>query len=779
MWSLFCPFSDDRFKMEKRQESEQQQQTQQGSSSSLSSSVTSSATSSAGSSRTALVVTSSANGLTIPYSSLQASMASNQTTQLFTTATPQNSSQQLQQLQFMPQSFVPQQVMGQQFVYQNPQMFPGTGQQFIISTPGQGFQLQLQQANNATATAVNNTIGVTRRTTQTQAIRPSINQGVRPTQVLAPTQFGGQQVLTVVQSQPQLIQPNNKTTLMTQTNDKKNVVLTQNIQPRPAQTTSTTLFPRLGSSTQIFATPSPTTSYLGPQIIQPTINSGLWTSNTPVFIRPQTDQIQYVTAPAPLQFPINVPGSSLQVTANQAVASSPMNPQQTILPQASSSSTATTTLTKHRPLAARPAPPSTTTSSPSFTSTSPLINQNAKTFVNEVQQQQRPVKPKPSPVKQSTSEANSTPTSISKPNPATTNKTSTPMSKPLPDAKSVKSSTAIVTSSSTTTTKNEVKMRTTREPPVVNGHKHIPITPTSSVNRPMSTGTSLETSKNHLSRKTIEKRDASTGQDSVFTPHNRHKPDPSPVLRNGIKNNMKTPDSRKESKSDVLIHVIEEFVIEESPKPFPVIRSTDSPAKENGNHAGNEVPPPVSAPVIEQTAPYRKANVQTDSCPSCHRPGLKNRLKIKDGVKVCSDCAGNKSLTINTNHTSRLGLFNPVTSSLTEYEFSESEAVASPITPSSGPSAPKKTRVSDKTPVSSKRTSSAGNVLVKDAQQNMHILPIDNSLSLSPSPAVNGSLSSVKSPDPAAGLFIPSSGRDPMKWSVSFYPFHFHDRIIN
>lgn len=731
------------------QQSEEQQQPQGTSSSSLTVKTTSVTTSTP---RT-LVVTSSANNpLTIPYS-IQASMAASngQTTQLFTTtAHPQNNSTIGQHLQFMPQNaFVQQQVMGQQFVYPN-HMFSGAGN-FIISTPqqlgqvGQGFQLQLQQPNNA----MNNSLGLQRRpTSQPQAIRPSmsLSPSVRPTQMLTQN-FAGQQVLTVVQSQPQLIQSNKPTTAIINTvsSDKKSVVVTQNIQPRPAQgqTNNTTFIPRLGS--QIIATPTPT-SYLSPQFIQQPINPGLWASNGPVFIRPQTDQpqIQYVTGPQ-LQFPINVnAGNSLQVTANPGVTS--IAPQTAVVPQ-----TQTTPVMKPRTLAARPLLPASST---------------VNTLKTPTTEHSRPVKPKPSPVKQNT-ETNKTPTSISsKPTtPTVSAKTSTPTIKSLQqqEVKANKTSVAMVSSSSVVTS-NEAKK--TSEALPVNGHKHLPSTPTlqkttqASIKHP----TNLDTNKNtnSLLKKPIEKREVSSVQESaVFTPHNKH--ETPTVLRNGVKTGgAKTEGKRtvKSQEGDILIHVIEDFIIEESPKPFPVSRSVESPAcKENGNSTANDVSTAVvAAPASLEDTPVVKKREVTDTCPACHKPGLKSRLKTKDGSKVCSSCAGKKSVTINTNSTSRLDLFNPVTSNLTEYEFNEPEMIRSPILANAvGPSDKKKPRLS-KTPAI--KQSLTPPVTAKK------IIPIEPAL-VTPSSSMtpNGSVS--KSPDPVAGLFIPKSGKDPMKWSVS------------
>jgi len=662
--------------------------------------------------------------------------------QLFTAATHGNGLGQ--QLQFMPQSaFVQQPVMSQQFMYPNAQVFPGGGN-FIISTPGQiaqPFSLQLQQPNPTTTMT---TAG--RRGSQPQAIRPSINQGVRPTQVVT-QQIGGQQVLTVVQSQPQLM-PGNKTIV---TGDKKNIVVTQNIQPRPAQSQGQ-VFPRLGS--QIIATPTQT-SYIGQQFLQPGLNPGLWTTtqSTPVFIRPQTDahqtQIQYLTPQ--LQFPINVPGNPLQMTS-PAVNANPSG--STVVAQ--TSTTASPTVTKHRPLAARPSPV-TSTATPT-TASKPSVGSETN---------MRPVKPKPSPVK--SSDLNTS--NISVPGKTTPNVRpgGTPTVRPM-DSRPVKSS-AMVTSSSTS---DASRMKPSVEVPAVNGHKHIPIRPTTTSQRPSSGGL---VSKTPPVRK--DTKDAFTGQDAVFTPHNRetrHPPEQG-GLRNGHRNSIpssksvlqeKRKDALKARDSDqILVHVIEDFVIEESPKPFPITRSLDSPAKENGHSIANETTSTMN-PVLQET-PLPKKKEGNDLCPSCLKPGLKSRLKTKDGVKVCSECAGRKPILPSINTPSRLTLINPVTSSLAEYDFSDADIPANSVHP--GMSDRKKPRMSKSTtPVNNSGLANKIPTPISGGPKRstpVHMPP--DSVAVTPSSSVsNGVVSEQQqSPDPTAGLFIPASGKNPMKWSVS------------
>lgn len=772
------------------QSSSQQQQQPQGTSSSPSSSsltinTTSSSSSCVTSSPRTLVVNSSSSSSlqTIPYS-IQASMGSNGQTQLFTTtAHPQNSMNPMgQQYQFMPQNtFVQQQVMGQQILYPN-QMFGGGGNIFIAPQQlGQGFQLQLQQQPNNT---------IQRRTPQ--AIRPNMTmaQNVRPTQILTQTNFAGQQVLTVVPSQPQLVQSNNKTAIInTVGSDKKSVVMTQqNIQPRPPQGQNTTFIPRLGS--QIIATPTPTSQFItGPQFIQQPLNQGLWASNGQVFIRPQTDQtqIQYVTGPQ-LQFPINVNASnSLQVTPT-GVTATPMA-QAPIPPQP------ITPVNKPRTLAARPLLPASTTATQ--TSTSAV----SKTSPTKTPDSQRPVKPKPpAAVKQTTPEtssANKTSNHLPvKQSPQTSAmKTSTPTIKTLqhPEAKANKTSVSMVSSSSSTSTPNEAKMKTvSSQSPQVNGHvnNHIPMKP--SLQRPTTGTTLLKQSPtdcnkiaSNIGKRSLENKNGLSSQaSSVFTPHNHNKPETTQQpLRNGIKNtnNVKTPVNKANGRSqegDVLIHVIEDFIIEESPKPFPVTRSQESASKENGASLAVDSPisfPNTAAPTTMDEGlvmtPIVKKREVIDTCPACHKPGLKSRLKTKDGSKVCSSCAGKKSVTINTNSTSRLDLFNPVTSSLTEYEFNEPEVVQQSIVGNAvAPPEKKKPRLS-KNPnnvINKQANSVAAKKVIPIEQQPIPVTP-----SSSAQITANGTTTANKSPDPVAGLFIPKSGKDPMKWSVSYLMFKF------
>lgn len=271
-------------------------------------------------------------------------------------------------------------------------------------------------------------------------------------------------------------------------------------------------------------------------------------------------------------------------------------------------------------------------------------------------------------------------------------------------------------------------------------------------------------------KRPLERKDVSVN-------HNASSPRELP-MRNGMNKKVTSSPMQPSSKKNdfnVLVHVIENFVIEESTQPFPVGEnvSSDSLVKENGNHkesnhmqnnnnnsnnnTSNTISTPVQTPKSEHLAASNGTKGKPVECSNC---GPKNKSRIRPrGGKLCNNCSNKKS-----NGTGKLNLFNPVVGNLSEYDFNsgnegeQSSRIESPITPSQPET--KKAKV-----IGKKATSTPINSNSNNNNNETRALPPDNAAPISnnKSPQPNG----AGVPKAAEGEFIPTSGKDPEKWKVS------------
>lgn len=244
-----------------------------------------------------------------------------------------------------------------------------------------------------------------------------------------------------------------------------------------------------------------------------------------------------------------------------------------------------------------------------------------------------------------------------------------------------------------------------------------------------------------------------------------HLPSVDIAHRNGLNRNKIDSTNQpvtKKNEPSVLVHVIENFVIEESVNPFPVSDNTSaSPVKENGStpktceNIRNENTPVTPSQVTKSTEAIVNSNgtkSKTNDCPNCTPKSGKSRYR-KPGGKLCNNC------TKKSNGTPKLGLFNSVVGNMSEYDFNcSNEADQVSHHDSSTSSQPEAKRA--KTSLTSKKASST-----TTTTNETRALPTDNSSHPSnhKTSQANGSAPNK----PAEDVFIPTSGKDPRKWNVS------------
>ena len=240
------------------------------------------------------------------------------------------------------------------------------------------------------------------------------------------------------------------------------------------------------------------------------------------------------------------------------------------------------------------------------------------------------------------------------------------------------------------------------------------------------------------------------------------------VLRNGInKNKTLSPMqvASKKNEPSVLVHVIENYVIEESTHPFPVSESSSDPlVKENGTHkesdhshlknnnSSNVIATPVQTqPRSEQIATPNGTKLKPVECSNC---GPKNTSRSRSGIrsrsltKLCTTCSAKK-----TNGTEKT--FNPVVGNLSEYDFNSSND-ADQSTRNESPVAvqpeAKKAKMAPKkinsTAINESRALSLENAAINAGSKS--------------SSQANGTVNKM-----VEDVFIPPSGKDPHKWKVS------------
>lgn len=611
------------------------------------------------------------------------------------------------------------------------------------------------------------------------------------------TQAGNQYIIQNLPalSNPGIFQlPPHSSNLTTITNRRSTVSSAQNIQPRPQQsqqllpasmgqqvyrtnlspqiiaqnsgTTPTNIQPRPQSFPMIRTT-NLTPQLFAPQSFQPIFSqnqSGLcWTgspaANSGFILRSQADPIQFLTqTQPPLQIPfvqnnVQVPSTPTPIAPVSAVAA---------VSQATSQVTtsATATAARFKPIATRPV----AHSSSMGTQTTPRTTTTVADTTNK-----NTVRPK-LPFGPTTRPAvvSSSPSSSKLPNGPVTQvreaETSVHRSSPasVPKATVMKPDVSSTNPPVTQTPESGVKM----DLKSVKGN---------GVSAVRKENKEPVADRSPAVKRSIEKRDSTTGSENNSVPAPPLRKAESPRLKNGFK--TLTTESKKaeadKTGPGILIHVIEDFVIEESSKPFPVNGSADPPVSENGSCRSEGISNRSDSPE-EMSTPRPRLASDAGECQVCQKTGPKSRLKMRNGVRACATCILKKP-------SSKVGLFNPVTSSLSEYDFPANEQQSGtkdvPTVESEAGNGNndgrKKARLSKKvsTPAATPVTwldFCLGWFITCLSSNDQPVKPVD----VAPTPSSGTPVAPVaESVSPSvrsevAGLFLPESGSDPLKWNV-------------
>lgn len=162
-------------------------------------------------------------------------------------------------------------------------------------------------------------------------------------------------------------------------------------------------------------------------------------------------------------------------------------------------------------------------------------------------------------------------------------------------------------------------------------------------------------------RRPSDKRDIPAGHENPPVSGGLIKKSEPPRLRNGFKSQN---ECNKTPETENLIHVIEDFVIEESSTPFPVNGTTDPPHPENGiSRSGGASNRPDSPEELIISTPRLP---DAGECQKCQNTGPKSRLKMKNGMRLCQTCFSKRP-------PSKLDILNSVTSSPSEYDFRDND----------------------------------------------------------------------------------------------------------
>jgi len=596
-------------------------------------------------------------------------------------------------------------------------------------------------------------------TTGQLPIRPTPTASTASSRTMLPTQAFPQQAVVVntMGSQQQTLALGNQ--LFTVNKTQKNL-----IQPRPTLTTIPTSGQFIGRGTtpqiisqQSFVSPmfQPTVQTFNPQLTYAQ-------AAQPSFIN-NLNHFQYLAPTQGLQtIPINTLQNNLQVATAAPPATATAQTNSTITSVAQGNTPTNSTVTKLKPVAPRPA---TTTSSASIGTQA--VASSTKLVSSTGTKKQSTIKSLTGGVGVSSTATSSTKSTISDKKTSQDNKTSGTNTNRATSSTAVKASSEVVARVAMSSTQNGVKPTPTARDP----RTSTPISKGVLLPPPHLKGDVRKSTP--TSSRSIEKRDVSTGHDPSGTRANSHPlshQSHSNNLRNGIRP-QSTINSRagvkidKPSKPDqILVHVIEDFIIEESSKPFP-INGMDSSIKENGGWV-NSCSSTATSTVVSSPTPEtsRKRGAVLDNegeCQICLKVGPKARLKLKNALKVCPACAS-KKVPVPTASSSRLGVFNPVTSrgdKVSEYDFPDQESInISGVKQEQLPDR-KKPRLTKTTRASSTTTNvqlpkidsvSSGGVLSNGATP--HVVP--------------DSQSQPQKNDILAGLYIPASGMNPVKWNV-------------
>jgi hypothetical protein len=267
-----------------------------------------------------------------------------------------------------------------------------------------------------------------------------------------------------------------------------------------------------------------------------------------------------------------------------------------------------------------------------------------------------------------------------------------------------------------------------------------------------------------------------------------------------------------EQKPQVLTHVIEGYVIEESSHPFPIngeglsepgsMPQVEERRVSNENSAvtlnemgvtNNAVPPPAPVNNHSQAPLPVKRPSEATTCEICTKtPKGKNKWKVKNGKRFCSSTCVKKFQA----DSKRLGIFNRVTSNLNQdYDFEanhENPASVSSIEtdlqseesdlheerkrmklakkPTTLEPVPVNNTHHEEEPCTSRTETVREEVNVNGSPA---AVPPSKGMaqsipdpSPSPSPSANPETESSTNGSSIAGVYIPAGGKNPLKWSV-------------
>ncbi|RWS11798.1 polyhomeotic-like protein 1 [Dinothrombium tinctorium] len=256
----------------------------------------------------------------------------------------------------------------------------------------------------------------------------------------------------------------------------------------------------------------------------------------------------------------------------------------------------------------------------------------------------------------------------------------------------------------------------------------------------------------------VEKKDASTEQDTEL------------LGLCGL-DLLKAPQ-KAIVKPQVLTHVIDGYIIQESPNPFPVNGKYNEVVAETPNKSDeasfvSNINNVVTTNGIE---PKHKLPIDVIKCENCDKTVPKSKSKTKKGKRFCSVSCGKHY----QNKSTKLNLFNPVRSSLTEFDLSsiENSSISametdSPIETNSCETHDDRKRLKSKrlhnsqSPLDSiHNKTEAGPSKIDFSDTNGDSVPATTEIFSNGSGDDPANLSSI------AGVYIPTGGKNPIKWSV-------------
>ena len=188
--------------------------------------------------------------------------------------------------------------------------------------------------------------------------------------------------------------------------------------------------------------------------------------------------------------------------------------------------------------------------------------------------------------------------------------------------------------------------------------------------------------------------------------------------------------------------------------------ASDLPLSENGSCRSDHASSRSASP--DETPTRSRLPSDAGKCHLCSKTGPKSRLKMKNGVRICATCFSKKPAC-------KLGLFNPVTSSLSEYDFpgGDTSSEAREQQQQQQQAAQQEPPAAVDTEDTRKKARLTRKATVAHVSREQHDC-LANRLFLRQTPTSEApSEAPVPVVTPAVGdLFIPASGRDPKKWKV-------------